>query len=236
MKGVILQPGYLPWLGFFNQMALADVFVYLDNVQFDRRGWRNRNRIKAPSSDLMLTVPVKKKGRYHQLLTETSINNASNWRSKHIRSIERNYLKAQFFSEYFPALREILETEWTFLLDLDYAIINLFRTWLGIETKTIRATSLDIQSRDKTGRLVEICRKVGITDYISGPLCENYMDYQQLKDAGIRLFFHEYSHPEYRQLYPPFISHLSALDLILNEGPGSLPILLDRTALKLIER
>ncbi len=225
MKGAILQPGYLPWLGFFNQMAISDCFVFLDDVQYDRRGWRNRNRVKGANGPIWLTIPVHQKGRYHQLLCETEIDNRIDWASKHIKTIEFNYKTTPFFSTYFDDLAQIFSQEWTRLIDLDYALIELHLQWLGIHITTYRSSDIQISNLDKTGRLVEICEYAGITEYISGPLCQNYMECKQFHQKSINVLLHEYPHPGYSQLFPPFIPYLSTLDLLFNEGPNSLEVL-----------
>ncbi len=225
MKGVILQPGYLPWLGFFNQMNLADTFVYLDDVQYDRRGWRNRNRIRGPNGAVWLTVPVVQKGRYSQLLNETQIDNSVDWKQKHLKSFKHFYSKSAFFAEVYSIIENILSRHWDRLIDLDIEFIDRFNTYLDIRTKTVCASTYNVGNPDKTGRLVEICEKAGIDEYISGPLCEDYMDYAQLNKAGITLYLHEYTHPEYTQRFDPFIPYLSIVDLLFNQGRESLSIL-----------
>jgi len=233
MKGVILQPGYIPWLGFFNQMALADHFVYLDDIQYDRRGWRNRNRIRGPNGPVWLTVPVVQKGQYDQILLDTKIDRTAKWQRKHVNAIRLYYAKTPFFASYFPELEAILSQDYECLIDLDLAVIDLMRKWLGITTPVSRASSLSIENMDKTGRLVEICKKSGISEYITGPLCENYLELSQFTDAGVLVYFHEYSHPEYRQHFSPFIPYLSVLDLLFNEGSGSFNVMFDPDSLEL---
>lgn len=235
MKGVILQPGYFPWLGFFNQMALADVFVYLDDVQYDRRGWRNRNRIKGPGGPVWLTVPVIQKGLYDQLLTETRIDNSSGWAAKHLNTIRHCYSGAAHFRQVFGELEQLLASPCELLIDLDIRITEAMNRWLGITTRTLRASDLEITDLDKTNRLVEICLKTGITEYISGPLCRNYLDLSRFLEQNIRVFLNEYRHPEYAQKFPPFAPYLSCLDLILNEGPAALEILRSPESLKEFE-
>ncbi len=231
MRGTILQPGYFPWLGFFNQMANSDIFVFLEDVQFDRRGWRNRNRVKGVSSPILLTVPIQKKGRYEQSLMETRIDNTVPWVRKHLKTIQFNYRKSPYFDRYYPDLEKCLTTPWEFLLDLDLALIECHMSWLGLQVKTLRSSNIHVEDMDKTGRLVEICLKAGITDYISGPLCTDYMEYAQFKSADVRLWLHRYVHPEYSQLHSKFEPYMAALDLLFNMGDESLAILKQESAL-----
>ena len=232
MRGVILQPGYIPWLGFFNQMFLSDLFIYLDDVQFDRRGWRNRNQIRGPHGAVWLTIPIVQKGRYNQILKETKIDNSSNWQTKHLRSLKHFYSRTRYFVSLYPQIERILKKEWKFLLDLDVQIINQINQFMGLNVQTEFASHFHISNHDKTGRLVEICHKSGINDYISGPLCEDYMDYDQLKAFGINLYLHEYVHPEYPQRFTPFIPFLSIVDLLFNTGRHGLEILKNSQCLK----
>ena len=230
MKGVILQPGYLPWLGFFNQMMESDVFVFLDDVQYDRRGWRNRNRIKGPTGGVWLTVPIVQKGRYEQLLNETVIDDSQNWAQKHLKSIHHFYAACPSYKTYAGELQQMLSSRHQLLVDLDIHLIEFLMKCLGIDKKTLRSSELETRNTDKTGRLIEICLKTGIDEYISGPLCLNYMDYQQFVAAKVRLFLHHYHHPEYHQRFPPFLPNLCILDLLFNEGESSSRILRDRSA------
>src|SRR5262245_36641269 len=123
MRVVILQPGYLPWLGFFDQLYRSDVFVFYDDVQFDRRGWRHRNRIKGPAGGQWLTVPILKRGRYTQRICETRIDRTFPWCRKHLGSVRECYAHAAYFDRYYPELERLLQRNWTFLLDLDLAAI-----------------------------------------------------------------------------------------------------------------
>lgn len=231
MKGVILQPGYLPWLGFFNQMILSDIFIFLDDVQYDRRGWRNRNRISGQHGPMWLTIPVVQKGRYHQAINETQIDNSSNWSEKQLTSIHHVYRKSQYFDNYFPEIQALLGKRWDNLVELVYASIDMIRNWLFIESPTLKSSDYVLETSDKTRRLVELCKKAGITEYISGPLCKNYMDYDQFYSENIMVWLHEYHHPEYRQIQSDFIPYLSTIDLVFSEGPRSREILIDRAAL-----
>lgn len=232
MRGTILQPGYFPWLGFFNQMALSDVFVYLDDVQFDRRGWRNRNRIKSVQGPVWLTVPVVQKGKFEQNLHETEIDSSQNWAKKHLKTIEFNYRVAPHFSDYYSSINDILSMPWQNLVELDISLIDAHKKWLGLQSViTLRASRLRVDDTDKTGRLVEICRRIGIDEYISGPLCRDYLDIGKFLEAGIRVFLHKYSHPVYPQQHGDFLPFMAAIDLLMNAGDASLGILRQQKAL-----
>jgi len=232
MRCTILQPGYLPWLGFFNQMALSDLFVFFDDVQYDRRGWRNRNRIKSPNGPIWLTVPVVQHGKFDQDLVATRIDHTQKWARKHIRSLEFSYRKAPFFEAYFPELKRRIQEPHTYLLELDLSIIEAHMNWLGLAgVETVRSSELSIENMDKTGRLVEICQTFNVTEYISGPLCRDYMDVDQFRNAGINVLLHDFSHPAYPQINDEFIPFMAAIDALFNCGESARKLIGDASSL-----
>lgn len=214
----ILQPGYLPWLGFFDQMRQADIFVYYDDVQFDKHGWRNRNRLKGMQGPVWITVPIIHKGKSRQLIKDVEIVASQRWATKHARSISQLYAKAPFCKTYLPPLSDVLSREWTHLVNLNYAVIDLMQGWFRIDTKTVCASTLGLDG-NQTGRLVNICMHLGATEYLSGLAAKDYLDVAQFERVGIKVRWHEYAPPTYTQLHGNFVSHLSALDLVLNCGP-----------------
>jgi len=224
MRVVILQPGYLPWLGFFDQLRQSDVFVFYDDVQFDRRGWRHRNRIKSVAGVQWLTVPVLKKGRLTQAIRDSRIDSANPWQRKHLRSLEISYRRAPYFDRYFPALADVIGRRWAFLLDLDVAVIELIAGWIGLERETRFASELGITGH-ATERLCDICDALGASEYLTGDAASDYLDGSLFAARRIQLQYHHYAHPTYHQLYGPFVSHLSVIDLVLNHGPDSLAII-----------
>jgi hypothetical protein len=224
----ILQPGYLPWLGFFEQISRVDIFVLYDDVQYDKRGWRNRNRIKTAHGCQWLTVPVNTKSRREQLINETRISSISTWNTKHLRSLETNYRKTEYFDDLFPKIKFLLMKKWNYILDLDLSLIFFLTEYLGIKSKIILSSSLkkklSINSSPEL-RLIEICELVEGNSLYEGEAGRSYIDNKFFKKAGIDLVFQEYKHPVYKQLYGRFIPYLSVIDLIFNEGPNSLRIL-----------
>ncbi len=221
---VILQPSYLPWLGFFDQMQRSDIFVYYDDVQFDKHGWRNRNRIKSANGPLWLTVPVLTSGRQGQSILETEIDNRATWARKHIAAISQNYARAPYLSRYMPQLKALLEQEWRLLADLDIAVTELICEWFGIHRKVVRASELDVTG-DQSTRLLNICKYFDANHYLSGNAAEDYLDQSLFLDAGISVELQSYGHPNYQQLHGDFVPFLSALDLILNTGSEAPSIL-----------
>ncbi|MGN7613865.1 WbqC family protein [Magnetococcales bacterium HHB-1] len=216
----VLQPGYLPWLGYFDQLARADFFIHYDDVQFDKHGWRNRNRIKGPDGPQWLTVPVHHKGRHGQKILDVEINNQIKWGQKHSRSLELCYSKAPFRDTYLPQIKEILQHPWKQLIDLDLTLIEALAQFLNINTPTYRASELNI-SGSQSERLLKICQHFGVTTYLSGDSAKNYLDLALFASHQIEVVWQSYQHPEYTQQFGAFHAHLSVVDLLFNEGPES---------------
>jgi hypothetical protein len=217
-----LQAGYLPWLGFFEQMLRSDIFVVLDDVQYDKHGWRNRNRVKGPQGPVWLTVPVRIRGLNRPKINEVIINPANpQWGKKHLATVRQLYAKAPFFSEYFPTLETIWQRPWTRLLDLNLVLITLVAEWLELEPDLILSSSLGCGNDDPTGRLVDICRHLEADIFYEGASGRDYLRLEQFAAAGVEVVFQDY-HPQiYPQLHGAFVSHLGALDLLMNCGPRS---------------
>lgn len=220
----VLQPSYLPWLGYFDQMCRVDVFVLYDDVQFDKHGWRNRNRIKTPDGPLWLTVPVLHSGQSRPRINEVCLDRRAPWCRKHLSSLRQYYARAPHARDILPALEDVLTRDWERLVDLNRAVITLMAAWLGVKTAVVTASELGIGG-ERTARLVAICRHFGARRYLSGDSARNYLDLEMFAEAGIEVEWQEFRHPVYPQLHGPFVSHLSAMDLILNCGPDSPAIL-----------
>ena len=216
----ILQPSYLPWIGFFEQLKRSDIFVIYDDVQFEKNSWRNRNRIKTPQGVQWLTVPVLTKGGGFQLIKDTKINNNSNWQKKHIKSITQNYNKANCFKDYSSSLFSILSEKWEYLIDLNIALINYINTILNIKTPIILSSSLKSKG-SKTERLIKIINELQGNCFYEGASGKNYLDELLFKKNNIDLKYQHFLPESYNQLYGDFISHLSIIDLILNVGEKS---------------
>jgi hypothetical protein len=226
MKIAISQPTYLPWLGYFDLIDQVDVFVLLDDVQFEKRSWQQRNRIKTPVGLQWLTVPVISRGRREQLINQVEIETAGFSRD-HCRAVEHNYRRAQFFENYFDELCSRLSCpEGTLLVDLNIRLIEWLVKALGMETRLVVSSSLR-QSGRRTELLANLCESQGANLYVS-PLGSSVYLLKE-KDAllarGVDVVFQHYEHPEYKQLFPPFLPYASALDLIFNECNRSLEIL-----------
>jgi hypothetical protein len=218
----VLQPGYLPWLGFFDQMRRADVFVLYDDVQFDKHGWRNRNRIKCTQGLQWLTVPVRHHGRPRIL--DVEIDPTKRWARTHVSAIRQCYARASHLEPYASELEEVLLRPWQRLVDLDVEIIYLMARWLGVRTDLRRSSELGLDT-GRNERLLELCRRFGAERYLSGEAARAYIDVELFERSGIHVEWQNLAHPVYPQLHGPFVSHLSALDLILNHGEESAAVL-----------
>lgn len=221
---VVLQPGYLPWLGFFDQMRRADIFVYYDDVQYDKHGWRNRNRIKTPDGPAWLTVPVRNHGLEQPLILDAEIDSRTPWARKHVGSLRQYYAKAPHFKRYLPEIEELLNRRWERIVDLDLAVVAMMAGWLRLSPEVHRSSTLGIGG-EKTGRLVALCRHFGATRYLSGSAARDYLEVDQFEQQGIAVAWQDYQHPVYPQLHGAFVPYLSALDLLLNCGDDSRSIL-----------
>jgi len=224
MRVVVLQPSYLPWLGYFDQINRADVFVFYDDVQYDKNGWRNRNRIKTPQGRQWVTVPVVTKNRFGASINEVDIDSRTNWSAKHMKTLSQNYSRSPYFKEYVSTFEEAYSKEWGKIADLDIAFIEAISEVLGIETTFVRSSELDIRG-DRLERLLEICLKFGAEHYLTGDSAKDYMDEELFASHGIKVEYQNYIHPVYTQLHGEFLSHLSVVDLLFNCGPESLSII-----------
>ena len=222
---VVLQPGYLPWLGFFDQMRRSDVFIYYDDVQFDKHGWRNRNRIKAPGgTPHWLTVPVLHSGRNWPAILEVEIDNRTPWARKHVGTLKQFYGEAPHLRHYLPALEEMLERRWTLLVDLDLAVTDLICGWLRLERRMLRASELGISGK-QSERLLALCQHVRARRYLSGNSAKDYLDTELFARHGIEIEWQDYVHPVYPQQHGDFVPYLSIVDLLFNCGEESATIL-----------
>jgi hypothetical protein len=224
MKCVILQPSYVPWRGYFHQIYKADVFVFYDDVQYDRRGWRNRNRIKTPNGVQWLSIPVCGK---NTIVNRTPINQISIdqtrpfWRAKHFKSLQQSYKKAPYFERYEKLLTDFYSRCDVSLANFTIDFTIALARELGIErTKFLRSSDFGGQG-NKTDRLLHLLKTLGATHYITGESAKAYLDEAKLKDAGLTFEYMTYAYPEYEQLYPPYDGQVSILDLLFMTGEAA---------------
>ena len=218
-KIVVIQSNYIPWKGYFDLIASADEFIILDEVQFTKRDWRNRNQIKTPNGLLWLTIPTITKGKFFQKISETQIADTE-WEINHWKTIQHNYKKAPYFTEI---------AKWLEPLYIDNKIINLsllnqkfiseICNYLNISTQ-ISASSEYTLDDDKSARLAHLTLQASGNIYVSGPSAKNYIDENIFKKNNIQLDWFDYSgYTEYNQLWGKFIHNVSILDLLFNCGP-----------------
>jgi hypothetical protein len=220
-KIAILQSNYIPWKGYFDLIAAVDEFIIYDDMQYTRRDWRNRNRIKTPQGVQWLTVPVQVKGKYHQKIKETLID-GSKWALVHWKSLTKNYRRAPYFDEVASLLEPLyLAESYTHLSPLNRRLIEAVCDYLGI--KTVISNSWDYTLFDgKMERLAGLCNQAGGTEYISGPAAKDYIDENVFTEQGIKLTWFEYSgYPEYPQLWGEFTHEVTILDLLFNRGKNA---------------
>ena len=220
----IHQPNYLPWMGFFHKWMLSDAFIILDTVQYHKNEWQNRNRIKTAQGAQWLTVPVTY--RFPQTISEVGLAPAP-WARKQIATIEQNYAKAPYLDAYWSEIKTLLQQPWQKLSDLNTAIIRLFGRMLGCTAPLYLASEIPVENQDPTGRLIDLCKHLDGTAYLSGSEGKNYLRQEVFEDAGLALYFQAVEAPVYPQLHGDFISHLSVLDLLLNCGDGAAKVVHD---------
>lgn len=228
MKVAIHQPHYLPWLGYLAKMDVADRFVFLDTVQFEKNGWQNRNKIRTLRRDgaggwQWLTVPVR--APLGTLIREVVIDAVQPWARKHCQAIRLNYARAPYFDRYVPQLEGLLSRPWHRLADLNVEVTRSLAAAFGISTETVLASDLPVSSSDPTERLLDLCRALGADTYLAGRDGAGYMALERFREAGVSVLVQEYRHPVYPQLHGEFVPFLSALDLLLTHGEKGLPIL-----------
>lgn len=217
------QPQYLPWLGYFDKIRIADVFCYLDNVQYKKNEWQNRNRIKTAQNWQWLTVPVRY--RFPQKINEVEINNSVNWKKKHLQALITNYSKAPYFKDYITPLEDLFTKDWELLSEFNIGLLERLREFLNLHDKPAIPASSMVLRDDPTERLIDICKAVGADTYLAGQDGRTYMDLERFRANGITVITQEFKHPVYPQLYDEFQSHMSIVDLLFNCGPESIKII-----------
>ena len=220
MIAVILQPSYIPWRGYFDQIRRADLFVFYDDVQYDKHGWRNRNQIKTAQGKQWLTVPVHSSGVTQGVpIKAVKIDQSKPWAKNHLKALTISYSKAPCFKQYLPLLESFYARRDEFIADFTVEItIKLARELGNSHTRFMRSSELDGITGEKTERLIQILKRVGATHYISGPSAQDYIETEKFAAADITLEYIRYDYPEYPQLYPPYDPFVSVLDLLFMQG------------------
>ena len=217
MKVVAIhQPEYLPWLGFFKKMMNAELFVFLDDVQFRKKGWQNRNRIRINDGTALLSIPVHTHS--YPKINEVTIDNEKNWSIRHKKSILYNYARAPYFDEIKDFIESIFEKKFQYLVDLNTEIIKFIMNELEIKSKIVFSSELEI-SKKGSDRVLDICKAVGADHYITGTFwAESNLRVEEFKKSNIDIEFQKFQHPIYKQIHGEFIPEMSIIDLLFNEG------------------
>jgi len=219
MKAAIIQSNYLPWRGYFDIIHDVDVFVFLEDVQYTHRDWRNRNKVKTPGGVKWISVPII--GGIDQLIFEARIDYSQNWREKHKATIHHSYASAPYYESYKKEIFDIFFQKFDTLSELNIFSIKKIAKILGIETKFINSKDLHTDGT-KDDKLIEICQKIGATNYLSGPAAKNYIVNDKFSTAKIELCYKDYiGYPDYQQLWGNFESTVSIIDIIFNCGEKS---------------
>ena len=217
------QPQYLPWIGYFDKMRRADVFCYLNDVQYKKNEWQNRNRIKTAQDWQWLTVPVRY--RFPEKINEVRINNTTQWSKKHLQAIKTNYSRAPYFKEYISIFEDTFSRDWELISGLNIHLIECLKDALQMkEKKTIISSELTPRE-DPTDRLIDICKELGADTYLAGQGGADYMDAIRFEKNGLKLIMQEFKHPVYSQLFGDFQSHMSIVDLLFNCGTESMDMI-----------
>jgi hypothetical protein len=211
------QPHYLPWIGYFDKIKHSDCFVFLDNVQYKKREFQNRNKIRTGTGWIWLTVPVITKDNFLQKISDVKINNETDWAREHWKSFEHNYAKAPFFDQWRERFGSLHALSWDKLIDINITIIKIVLEAYGITTPIVMESSLSITTTS-TQRIVGICKNLGGDTYLSGSGGKDYMDESLFTDAGIKLEYQKFDHPVYRQVFDGFEPYMCILDHLFNCG------------------
>ena len=217
------QPQYLPWLGYFDKIDKADAFVLLDNVQFKKNEWQNRNKIKTAAGGQWLTVPVMY--RFPQLINEVEINNRERWQHKQQQAIISNYKKAPHWSVLEGFFTDLFQSQWQTISQLNIHVVKKLVEILGITTPLHIASEMGQFPEDPNDRLIAITQYFGADTYLAGSGGRDYMYMDKYDRNSIKVLFQDYRHPVYDQLFGDFLPYMSVIDLIFNHGDESLRIL-----------
>ena len=221
-KCAILQSNYIPWKGVFDMINQVDTFVFFEDVDYTKRDWRTRNKIKTANGDIWLSIPVRKSPRGTKIF-QIEISPEENWQEKHYKTIVNNYKKALYFDRYHHLLEVIyLNEKWTNLSEFNIHVTKLLADTLNIKTNFINSVDLRTHGT-KDDKLIEICKVVNADFYLSGPAAKNYITPEKFHRAGIELAYIDYGHyPEYKQLHGKFDHFVSVLDVLFNCGDDSM--------------
>lgn len=228
MRVMLLQPFYFPWIGFFDMMSLCDTFIFYDDAQYSRDskgGWDARNRIKTPNGIKWLTISIDRHYKLGASIYAIKVNQQVPWRKRHLNQLAEAYHKAPYFEQYFSKIADFLKNQNERLVDYSTGSIRLVANLLGMEVDFKFASSFHIDHSRGAQKVIDICQAIGADEYLDGSSGRELYEPDFFSRHGIKIIFHEYEHPCYRQLHGEFVPYLSILDLLFNEGPRSFEII-----------
>lgn len=209
------QPAYLPWLGYLHRIAISDQFIILDDVQFEKNSYTNRNQVKGPNGAVWLTVPVSLKGHLSAKIRDIKIASDNRWAGKHLKTLNQAYSKSPFFNDHIDFFRTVFEQTWDHIVDINHVVLDYFLEQFAIDTPLVNQSELSLEGK-KQELILDLCGKVNAAAFIFGKFGQDYVQREVFAAAGIEIFFHEYSSQPYPQLWGDFIPNLSALDMLFN--------------------
>lgn len=217
----IHQPNFIPWVGYFSKINQSNIFVILDNVQFEKNGFTNRNKIKNSQNTIWLTIPVNLSNYLSTKIKDIRIANIRNWKEKNLSTVKMNYAKAPFFNEIFELYENILNKDFQYLIDLNVELILTIINYLNIEINVKYASNIS-NNLNSTELLLDICKKSNATEYLIGAGGNKYMDKSIFEINNIKLSQYNLKGFKYPQLWGDFVPNLSILDLLFNCGKESI--------------
>ena len=223
LKVAIHQPNFLPYMGFFHKLTLADAFVIMDNTQYDKK-FTNRNKIIVPNNWTWITIPINKSDKF-SLNKDVRINNDIEWKTSHWKKLTRSYNNSAFFKTFSSQLKNIYDKNWENLFDFNYELLKWTFEILGLKIEIIKESELNINGASSE-RLVNICKNIGAETYVSGVGGLNYITEELFVKNSISLEYQNFIHPIYKQnLSNNFIPNLSVIDILSNVGTKALSML-----------
>lgn len=226
MIAAIMQPTYLPWMGYFKLINSVEKFVFLDDVQINKRSWQQRNKILFNSKEHYLTVPIKTKGKYFQNIKDVVIDNSSDWRNNHLKTINLAYKNKKYFDEIYEILRSVYDKKYNFLCSFNIDLIKSIMRYLEIESETISSSNLMTEG-NKEKKLISILKKINASKYIAPVGSRDYIgDGKIFIKSQIELEYFNFDHPKYPQgNMQKFVDHLSVIDALFNVGKNTLKLI-----------
>lgn len=219
---IITQSNYIPWKGYFSSMRKAKYFVVYDEMQYTKRDWRNRNILITEKGPRWITIPIEVKGKYYQKISEAQVSNL-HWGTDHWNFIKNNYGRAKYFKEYKSVFEELyLNPISKYLSEINVAFINKILLLLNIKIEIISSSEFNLVG-NRTEKLVNICKELGASKYLTGPSAKNYMDENIFEKEQIKVEYYDFSgYPEYKQQWDKFDHSVSILDMFFNLGPNTI--------------